>query len=152
MGDTDLEAFALTDLEEMAEIDTTGEVNVVALVDRTPDFPGSGGYTDAGIFGAPNWEGVHLIEFVDGEVVVLSHPEEVEANLGTAEELESFVSYGLTTFPAAKNALVLWDHGGGWTGMGPDETDGWDILNLTEIRNGLQAGLDSANVDRLDLI
>ena len=152
MGDTDLEAFALTDLEEMAEIDTTGEVNVVALVDRTPDFPGSGGYTDAGIFGAPNWEGVQLIEFVDGEVAVLSPPEEVEANLGTAGELESFVSYGLTTFPAAKNALVLWDHGGGWTGMGPDETDGWDILNLTEIRNGLQAGLDSADVDRLDLI
>jgi hypothetical protein len=152
MGDTDLEAFALTDLEEMAGIDTAGKVSVVALVDRSPDFSGFGGYSDAGIFGAPNWEGTQLIEFVNGEVAVLSPQEEVEANLGTAEQLENFVSYGLSTFPAERNALVLWDHGGGWTGMGPDETNDWDVLNLVEIRSGMQAGLNSAEVDKFDLI
>jgi hypothetical protein len=154
MGDTNLEAFALDDLEEMAGINTTGNVTIVALVDRTPDIPGTGGYTDAGIFGEPNWEGVRLIEFADGEISVLVNDseEDWEANLGTAEQLENFVSYGLTKFPSDNNALVFWDHGGGWTGMGPDETDGYDILNLTEIRNGLQAGLDGADVGRLDLI
>jgi hypothetical protein len=154
MGDTVLEAFALDDLEEMAGIDTTGNVTVVALVDRTPDTPGIGGYTDAGIFGVPNWEGVRLVEFAEGEISVLVNEsdEDFEANLGTAEQLENFVSYGLTKFPSDNNALVFWDHGGGWTGMGPDETDGYDVLNLTEIRTGLQAGLDGADLDRLDLI
>ena len=154
MGDTNLEAAALVDLEEMAEIDTTGNVTVVALVDRTPDQPGLGGYTDSGVLGAPNWEGSRLIEFVDGEIVFLGLPDgSVEdSNLGTAEELEAFVSYGLNAYPADRTALVLWDHGGGWTGMGPDETNNWDILDLSELRSGLRAGLDSAGVDKLDLI
>ena len=155
MGDTDLEMFALTDLEEMAGIDTTGNVTVVALVDRTPDAPGFSGYSDAGVLGIPNWEGTQLIEFANGEMTVMTSPDgsgEVELNLGTADQLAGFVSYGLNTFPADRSALVLWDHGGGWTGMGPDETDGLDLLNLTELHDGLQAGLDDADVDRLDLI
>ena len=28
-----------------------------------------------------------------------------------------------TAYPADKYGLVLWDHGAGWPGVGPDETD-----------------------------
>jgi len=155
MGDTDLEMFALVDLEEMAQVDTTGDLNIVALVDRTPDVPGLSGYTDAGVLGSSDWEGTRQIVFSDGGVDLGEPPEgtdEVELNLGSSGSIAGFVAAGLNAFPADRTALVVWDHGAGWPGMGPDESDGDDVLNLAELREGVRAGLDEAGVERLDLI
>ena len=72
--------------------------------------------------------------------------------MGTAEQLAAFVELGLTQFPADRYALSIWDHGGGWTGIGPDETDGHDVLDLADITSGLEQGLAAAGVERLDLL
>ena len=48
--------------------------------------------------------------------------------------------------------LILWDHGGGWTGVGPDDTDGEDILTLPEIRSGIAEGLAEVGLDSVDLL
>ena len=40
----------------------------------------------------------------------------------------------------------------GWTGVGPDDTDGEDILTLPEIRSGIADGLAEVGLDSVDLL
>ena len=75
-----------------------------------------------------------------------------ELNLGDPSVLAEFIKLGLDEFPADKTALFLWDHGAGWPGMGPDETDGYDILTLGEMRDGIEVGLEAAGVEKFDII
>lgn len=144
IGDTDLEPFALFDLAEMAAVDPSDRVNIVALVDRHPKF------SDDGILNVSDWEDTKLLLVERDGFTELAGGQEL--NLGSADTLAAFVEAGLTTFPAERSALVFWDHGGGWLGMGPDETDGLDILDMADISEGLRRGLDAAGVSRLDLI
>lgn len=144
MGDTDLEPFLLDDLVEMSGA-AGDDIEIIALVDRHPEF------TDEGVLGLDDFEDTRLLRILSDGVEVLSD-EPTEANLGDQQVLADFVEYGMNVWPADHTALVFWDHGAGWTGMGPDETDGLDVLELGEIRAGVEAGLSAAGVARLDLI
>jgi hypothetical protein len=72
------------------------------------------------------------------------------------QTLASFVAWGIRAFPAAKVALVIADHGGGWTGAAIDEVTaaqgGPMLLDLPSIAQGVSAGLHAAGRDKLDLI
>ena len=144
MGDTDLEPFAIDDILEMAAVGSSDDVNLVALVDRHPE------YTDAAVLNLPDWEDTRLLGIDQGELVELAALGEL--NLGSPETFASFIETGITEFPAQRYGLVLWDHGAGWPGMGPDETDGLDVLDMADIAQGLDAGLRAAGVDSFDLI
>ncbi|MEM9200373.1 MAG: clostripain-related cysteine peptidase [Actinomycetota bacterium] len=144
MGDTDLEPFLLEDMVEMSGA-AADDVEIIALIDRHPAF------TDEGVLGLADFEDTKLLRVLDGEVEDLSDGS-FELNLGDQQVLADFVEYGMTAWPADHTALILWDHGAGWTGMGPDETDGLDVLDLAEIQAGVGAGLTAAGADRLDLI
>ena len=56
MGDTNLEPYALDDLAEMASVGTSDHLNIVTMVDRSPD------YSDDGLDDIPNWEDTKLLE------------------------------------------------------------------------------------------
>ncbi|MEG1010863.1 MAG: clostripain-related cysteine peptidase [Ruthenibacterium sp.] len=68
-------------------------------------------------------------------------------NLGTQsmltpEDLADFVSFAAREYPANRQALILWDHGGGSVyGYGSDEMFPDDVLYLP----GIEAALQSAN-------
>lgn len=66
--------------------------------------------------------------------------------------LADFLARGIEEYPAERYALILTDHGGGWPGVGPDESAGHDILDLQEIHDGIAAGLEAAGLDKLDLL
>ena len=144
IGDTDLEPFAVQDLIEMATVGSGTNLNIVALVDRHPEF------SDEDVLNMPNWEDTKLISVQQGELVEVAGG--TEQNLGSADTFATFIEQGITTFPADHYAVVLWDHGAGWPGMGPDETDGLDVLDLAEIDEGLTRGLAAAGVDKVDLL
>ena len=144
MGDNDLEPFAIGDIFEMAEAGSNEHLNIVSLIDRHP------GYADADVGPLGNFEGTQLIHI--GKEEILQSVDLGEVNTGSADELAEFVTAGIQQFPADRYALIIWDHGAGWPGMGPDETDGEDILTLPEMNEGIAKGLDRAGVDRLDLI
>jgi len=144
MGDNDLESYAVGDVFEMAEAGSNENVNIVTLVDRHP------GYADDEIGPLGNFDGTTLIHV--GQEKIITAVDSGELNLGDPETLKSFLITGVTEFPADRYALILWDHGGGWTGMGPDDTDGEDILTLPEIRSGLAAGLAEVGLDSIDLL
>ena len=168
MGDTDLEYFAGTDLEEMLSIDASNGLNLVVLADRSPlDEEFLPGYTNQDFVGLGNWDDTKMLLFGDQEVSILPPLKSVEQglNMGDADTLANFIEFGLSNFPADRTGLIFWDHGAGWPGMGPDEfEDGipfldasgeyiaGDILNLSEIQTGITSGLSSVAVEKLDLI
>jgi hypothetical protein len=144
IGDTNLEPYALDDIAEMASVGSTDDVNIVALVDRSPDYT-----TDPAVDLA-DWEDTRALRVEQDHLEVIGEPGEL--NMGDPATLTSFISESAANYPADHYALVLWDHGAGWPGVGPDETDGDDVLELGEIDQALTDGLANAGIDKLDLM
>ena len=150
MGDTDLEAAALYDLLELEDAALGENTNVVVAVDRSDRTDEEGGYSGGDVLGLGNFSNTRLLTFGDGGLDLVAELDEL--NFGDPSVLASFIGESLEAFPADKTALFLWDHGAGWPGMGPDETDGYDILTLGEMRDGIEVGLEAAGVEKFDLI
>ena len=159
MGGNDLEYFAGLDLEEMLSIDASAGLNLIVLADRSPlDEEYEGGYTGSDFVGLGDWTDTRLLLFGDHDVSVLPplSASGEDLNLGAADTLANFIEFGLSNYPAERNALIFWDHGAGWPGMGPDEFAGGnpvhDTLDLSEIQAGIASGLSRVAVERLDLV
>jgi len=141
LGDNNLEADLLNDLDEMAAV-PAADLTFVALVDRTPD------YTDQAVAGIGDWDTAKILT-----VSPAGFAEETdlgELNLGDPAVLTDFVTRGIGGHPADHYALILWDHGS-IAGVGSDQSHG-DGLSLPEIAAGIRDGLAAAGVDRLDII
>ena len=68
-------------------------------------------------------------------------------------ELADFIQWGVKSFPADRYALIISDHGGGYVGVGPDDSTGDDdLLDLAEMRDAMAGGLQAAGLERFDLI
>ena len=145
MGDTDLEEFAIGDVLEMASIPTSPNFNIITLFDRSET------YTSESILNVPDFTDTKIFQIINSELTIL-RDDLGEKNLGSSETFAEFIEYGLSAFPADKTGLILWDHGAGWPGMGPDEDSGDDILTLQEMVLGLESGLANSNIQKLDLI
>ena len=145
MGDTDLEEFAIEDVLEMASIPSSPNLNIITLFDRSEI------YTSQAILNVPDFTDTKIFQIINGELTVLMD-NLGEKNLGSSETFAEFIEYGLSAFPADRTGLILWDHGAGWPGMGPDEDSGFDILTLEEMVLGLESGLANSNIQKLDLI
>ena len=143
MGDTDLEEYALGDIVEMAAVPDSPNLNIVTFFDRSED------HTNEGVLNVPDFTDTKIFQVTNGELLVLND-NLGEKNLGSAETFAEFIDYGLSAFPADRTGLILWDHGAGWPGMGPDEDSGYDILTLQEMVLGLELGLANSEIDKLD--
>ncbi len=61
------------------------------------------------------------------------------ANMGNADTLSSFISFGLENYPAEQTSLIFWNHGGGSAaGVCMDEQNNNDLLTLSEISTAFQ--------------
>jgi hypothetical protein len=141
LGDNNLEADLLDDLDEMATV-PAGALEFVALVDRTPD------YTDQAVAGIGDWDGAKVIAVTPGTFT--EEADLGELDLGDPQVLTDFVTRGIQDHPADHYALILWDHGS-IAGVGSDESSG-DGLDVPEIAAAVRAGLDAAGTARLDLL
>lgn len=63
------------------------------------------------------------------------------ASMGATDTLKSFIKYGLTTYPAQKTALVLWNHGGGIQGACFDERKSGDGVTPSELVSAVSGAL-----------
>lgn len=65
-------------------------------------------------------------------------------DMGSAQTLRDFVSWGMTTYPAERTMLVLWDHGGGPNrGIGSDPFS-HHSLSLDDIRGAIAPATQAA--------
>ncbi|MFZ7121977.1 MAG: clostripain-related cysteine peptidase [Eubacteriaceae bacterium] len=67
-------------------------------------------------------------------------------NMGQADTLSDFITWGIKEYPSEKYALILWNHGGGSiSGFGYDEKYNYDTLLLLELENALKDAYEVTN-------
>jgi len=102
-ADNNLSDAGLDDLNEMEVAGSTGEVDIVALL----DLEGDGNTT---LYHVEN-------EATPSTAIVstpLAGPFAAEVNMGDPAVLQEFVEWTIANYPADNYALVLWNHGEGW--------------------------------------
>jgi len=74
-------------------------------------------------------------------------------NMGESSTLQSFIEYGLNKYPAEKTGLILWNHGGGMSGVCVDEiedhTDNHgqeDRLTAAEVKSAVSGALSNCQM------
>ena len=70
---------------------------------------------------------------------------ESSTNMGLASTLQNFLEWGMTTYPANKYALFMWDHGGAFGGCCYDENNGDDSLTADEIDSAVTYAKNNFN-------
>ena len=144
IADTDLEPYMMDDVAEMGTVGTQGDLNIVALVDRSAD------YTADDVLGQGDWVGGKLLEVTEGGADELEDMGDV--NTGDPQVLADFITRGINDYPADNYALIISDHGASWPGVGGDESFDGDGLDLEEINLALADGLAGTDVEKLDLL
>lgn len=146
-GDNNLEADALNDFLEMAEIGSSEKLKIVVELDRISSSE-SWDDTSAGDWNETKRFFVEQSMRPDAEAAV----EDLgERNMGDPAELAEFIEWGVTNYPAQRYALIIWDHGASWLGIASDDSDS-DGLNLPELSSALQTATEHTGVGKLDLI
>ena len=125
MCGTDLQSACVEDMYEMASVDLPEEVTVAVQA--------GGAYTwdDEDLTGeAINRFTITYGTFNDLEVLPWQ-------SMADKETLTDFVAWAVDSYPADRYILVLWDHGGGSTGVCFDETANYDSLTIHEVNDAL---------------
>jgi hypothetical protein len=66
-----------------------------------------------------------------------------KANMGLASTFQSFLEWGLTSYPADRTMVVFWDHGGAMHGCCYDENYNDDALLNSEVHSALSGAFTS---------
>ena len=130
-GDNNLAQSALGDIEEMKNVGSTPEVNIVVQVDLSSIY-------------VPNSDGITKRYYIKrGEVQEYS----LNTNIDSADPnmLTNFIKWAKKYFPANHYLLVLWNHGAGWKmvsksvkGILEDETSN-RIMSIDQVANAIRA-------------
>ena len=158
-GDNNLASAAVDDLNEMEGVMLPENVNVVTLTDLSDSYATSVDWTDTRrgeIAPDPNgynpygWAGGYWASPADE---LTSDLESVgELNMGDPQTLTDFIDWSTTNHTAEKYALVIWDHGGGLSGIAWDDTDGHDNLDISEIKSAITDSTAFSADNSLDLV
>lgn len=135
-ADNDLERFGLSDINEMEQVGSSKDVNLVAQIDRL-----SGGKGDTIADG--NWVGTRRY-FVtkDADTNKVTSPMVMnlgETNMGNKKTLADFLKWGVSTYPADNVVVVVWNHGMGWTGIAHDE-EADEYMRIEDVAWALREG------------
>jgi hypothetical protein len=144
-ADNNLEPDMLNDVNEMEQIGSTDNVNLVVLLDRTPEYDDRDG----------NWTNNRL-DFLtrdqDQEKITSKVLDDLkEMDMADPQTLVNFVAFGLQNFPAKHYAVVLGDHGGTWMSSLNDETNNEGGLKLAGLISALDT-LKKAGAPTFDLM
>ncbi|MCU0861727.1 MAG: clostripain-related cysteine peptidase, partial [Methanomassiliicoccales archaeon] len=148
-GDNNLEGYGIDDFLEMASVGSNPQVSIVVQFDRSPLTGWTGGSSEY-----DDWRSTKrfLVESGDRPTSSYQISDLGEVNMGSQAALQSFLEWGMNSYPANHYALVLWDHGGGWVyGVCSDDTSSGDSLLLPEIRQAI-TGAQTSTGKTLDLV
>lgn len=144
-ADNNLEPDMLSDVNEMEEVGSTDQINLVVLLDRNPGYDNRDG----------NWTNNRL-DFLtrdkDQEKITSKVLNDLkELDMADPQTLVNFVAFGLQNFPAKHYAIVLGDHGGTWMSSLNDETNNEGGLKLAGLISALDA-LKKSGAPTFDLM
>jgi hypothetical protein len=146
-GDNNLEADALTDFSEMAQVGSNERVKILVQLDRVSSREAWDDTT------AGNWDDTKRFVVTKGMRPTEKNAVEDlgEQNMGDPDVLANFIEWGVSTYPAQHYALIIWDHGASWLGVASDDTAD-DQLNLPELSAALETARQKTSYGTLDLI
>ncbi len=134
------------DLNEMELVGSNAQMNIVVQIDRyASGFAGDGDWTDTRRY---------LIQ-QDNDLSQITSPvvESIgEVDMGDPQTLIDFVTWAVQKYPAQKYALIMSDHGGGWTGGFSDLSAPDSSLTMPEIVSAIEQIRQNTGVDKFELI
>ena len=135
------------DVNEMELVGSNPQMNIVVQLDRYAGaFDGDGDWSDTRRY---------LIT-QDNDLGAIHSPmiESVgEVDTGNPQTLIDFVTWAIQTYPAKKYALIMSDHGGGWTGGFSDmSASSYSDLSIPEIASSIDQVRQIAGIDKFELI
>jgi len=143
-----LEEDIVFDLNEAELVGSSDEVTIVSQLDRysgPEGFSGDGDWHTAKRFYITRDDDLNAIRSV--EIADLG-----EINMGAPGTLLDFVTWAVETYPADHYALILSDHGGGWTGGWTDSDPSYDYLSMNDLDYILYTLVSSLPFEKFDLI
>jgi DNA uptake protein ComE-like DNA-binding protein len=156
----DLERFGVADVNEMEQVGSDENMNIVVQLDRIDAEKHQKNYSDFVQDG--NWEKTrryYVTKDNDPNRIQSNLIEEMDnRDMGSPEELYNFVKYSVDNYPAEKYMVVLWNHGAGWPGIAYDDESGkhLSIAQFTNVFKNIgdylqqtqnKKGLDIVNMD-----
>lgn len=102
----------------------------------------------------PDWVNVKRHVLANGKIQQVADLGKVD--MGAPSTLSDFIVWAKQHYPAGNYKLLLWDHGGGWSGFGGDENfrsaSGVDSsMTLPDLSKAISDGTRAANI-HFDLI
>lgn len=135
MNGSDLESEsgeATTDLAEMVKAGSSDKVNILVQTMGTKKWSNYGISANRS-----------QIYSVDGNGLTLVKDDLGQLDCTSSDALSSFIAWGAANYPADRNILIFWDHGGGPVyGFGYDEWNSNEYASLTidEMQTALSRG------------
>ena len=142
-ANNDLEPDAVANLGELIQSESP-KASIVVEVDRGMN------YSQEGVGGVEAWSGAKRFLVEGGSLSEKADLGDIDST--NPKELEAFVQWGLKNYPSRHTALILWDHGGGWSGFASSEANPDGNLDPASIRDALSRALKATGVRRLDLL
>jgi hypothetical protein len=142
-----LEESMWFDVNEMELVGSSPQMNIVVQIDRYAGaFTGDGDWTDTRRY----------LIMQDNDLDHITSPvvESVgEVDTGNPQTLIDFVTWAVQKYPAQKYALVMSDHGGGWTGGFSDmSTSSYSDLSIPEIGFALEQIRQNTGMDKFEML
>ena len=135
-GDNNLESAGIVDINEMEEVGSTDDVNIVVQFDRITGYA----VTD------PDWvtaRRYYIEQDADTTTIGSTMIEDIgEVDMGSSQTLTDFAAWAIANYPAEHYLLVVWDHGGGWRkrtlrglakNISWDDTSGGTSISIPEL-------------------
>lgn len=135
------------DVNEMELVGSNPQLNIVVQIDRyAAGFTGDGDWSDTRRY---------LIQ-QDNNLDSITSPvvQSVgEVDTGNPQTLIDFVTWAVQNYPAKKYALIMSDHGGGWTGGFSDmSATSYSDLSIPEIVSSIEQVRQNTDIDKFELI
>ena len=141
-----LEETMWFDVNEMELVGSNPQMNIVVQIDRYGGaFSGDGDWSDARRY----------LVTRDNDLSTISSPVVQslgEVDMGDPQTLVDFVTWAIQSYPAKKYALVMSDHGGGWTGGFSDMTSPNSDLSMSEIVSSIEQIRQNTGIDKFEMI
>jgi len=144
-----LEEDIFIDLNEAEMVGSTDQVTIVSQIDRLDGgYDGGDDFTTARRYLVLYDESGDLEELASEELADLG-----EVDMGSAETLVDFAVWAISNYPADNYALILSDHGAGWTGGWTDNDPNPESqLYLNNIDEALAEITAQTGIGQLDLV
>lgn len=92
----------------------------------------------------PDWKNVRRLSVDHQNLTEVENLGPVD--MGQPQTLTDFITWAKRTYPARNYRLVLWDHGGGWTGYGVDENFDRHGFSVAQLAQSIQAAVAATGI------